>query len=62
MESKSYNELEKITKLKHTHRKNTPVVTKGDRKGEGQNRGRGLGGTNYYIKISYKNIHATQET
>ena len=47
IDSKKYNKLENITKKKQTERCKEQIS--GKKEGEGQYRGRGLKGTNYYI-------------
>ena len=50
MVSKKYNKLVNITKKKHSHkyREQTYGYQWGERREEGQNKGRNLRGTNYY--------------
>ena len=52
MDSKKYNKLVNITKKKQTHRyrEQTSGYQWGEGRGERQDRGRGLRGTNYGIK------------
>ena len=38
-----------VTKQKQTHRYREQMVTSGEREAGGQDRGRGLRGTNYYV-------------
>ena len=60
VESKIYNKLVKITKntQTHTYREQTSGYQWGEGRREGQDKGRGLRGTNYNMryKISYKDI------
>ena len=51
MESKKYNKLANITKKRQTHkyREETSGYKWGEGMGDGQYRGRGLRGTNYYV-------------
>ena len=51
MESKKYNKLVNITKKKQTHkyREQTRGYQWGERRKEGQDKGRGLRGANYYL-------------
>ena len=49
MESKKYNKLVNVTKKKQTHsyKEQSSSYQRGERRGEGQNRGRGESDTNY---------------
>ena len=58
MESKKYIKVVTITKKKQSHRyrEQTSGYQWGEGRGEGQYRVGGLRGTNYWYKISYKDI------